>query len=187
MRPQKVENEILLDGLMSVLRSKGYDGASLNELASSTGLQKASLYHRFPGGKKEITMAVLDHVDEWLNMHVFAVLQQRDRLPEERLSSVLVNVKELYQAGEAICIIRALSMETGLALFGEKLKNSMNSWIDSFSVLGQDIGLNKNEADQKAVRVVVKIQGSLIVSKTLQSTKPFIDALKEIEMMYQGT
>jgi len=54
MRPQKVNNTELVKGLLNVFRSKGYDGASLNDLAVASGLQKASLYHRFPNGKKEI-------------------------------------------------------------------------------------------------------------------------------------
>ena len=48
MRPQKVQDTEMLQGLMAVLRSRGYDGASLKELSDSTGLKKASLYHRFP-------------------------------------------------------------------------------------------------------------------------------------------
>ena len=70
MRPQKVEDQALLLGLMAVLSAKGYDGASLNELAESSGLQKASLYHRFPAGKKEITSAVLNYVNEWVKKNI---------------------------------------------------------------------------------------------------------------------
>lgn len=49
---------------MSVIRSKGYDCSSLNDLVNSKGLQKASLYYGFPKGEKEITSVVLKYVDE---------------------------------------------------------------------------------------------------------------------------
>jgi Bacterial regulatory proteins, tetR family len=36
----------------------GFEGVSVKHLADATGLEKASLYYRCPGGKDEIVMAV---------------------------------------------------------------------------------------------------------------------------------
>ena len=56
MRPQKTLDEDVLAGLTEVFQSKGYEAASLQDLARATGLKKASLYHRFPGGKKQMAL-----------------------------------------------------------------------------------------------------------------------------------
>jgi len=63
MRPQKVIDSDILKGLTKVFRSKGYEGANLSELAQATNLKKASLYHRFPGGKQEMAVTVLTHIE----------------------------------------------------------------------------------------------------------------------------
>ena len=54
MRPQKVQDIEIIESLVKTFRSNGYEGTSLAELAKSTGLKKASLYHRFPDGKQEM-------------------------------------------------------------------------------------------------------------------------------------
>ena len=74
MRPQKINDSELLNKLFATIRQKGYDGTSLNELADLTGLKKASLYHRFPGGKKDMVKSVLDYADKGADTYVVKVL-----------------------------------------------------------------------------------------------------------------
>ena len=52
-RTAKVSDQELMERLAKVFRNYGYEGASMTVLAKVTGLQKASLYHRFPGGKQD--------------------------------------------------------------------------------------------------------------------------------------
>ena len=146
MRPKKIDNEALMKGLTSVIRSKGYDGSSLNELAAASGLQKASLYHRFPGGKEEITRTVLTNIHEWIDTHILRIIADSSRTIEDRLSIALENIKDFYQNGEAVCIIRALSLGSGLALFGNELKTSIESWIQAITNLGIDAGHESGKA-----------------------------------------
>jgi AcrR family transcriptional regulator len=184
MRPQKVENQILIDGLMSVLRAKGYDGASLNDLADASGLKKASLYHRFPEGKKEIVAAVLTYVNEWLEENIYNLLTNRLITPQERLKLVLNNINALYNNGEYSCVIRALSLDSSLEIFSEQIKKSMQLWITGFTGLGIDFGFSKEIANEKAYQVLMNIQGSLVVSKGLDSILIYQFALNSIEKLY---
>ncbi len=186
MRPQKVDDLEILQALMSVLRSKGYDGASLNELADASGLKKASLYHRYPGGKKEMAGAVLDYVAEWVDKYIYQVLVDPQRNPDDRLNEVLNNIRALYQEGEAICILRALSMDTGMALFGAQIAENMKEWIMGFTQLGLDLGLPKKEAHALAQKTLIDIQGSLVVAKGMEDTGVFQDTLKTIEQRYKS-
>ena len=170
---------------MSVLRKKGYEGSSLNQLAEAAGLKKASLYHRFPGGKKEITDAVLDFAEEWVQEHIYKLLSDSSIAPEDRLIQVLKIVSEdLYDHGHEMCLLRALSMDAGQGLFEKKIKGSMNTWIDGFTKLGRDFGYDEAQAAQKAVEVLVHIQGGLVVSESLGSVEPFQAVLKAIENLY---
>jgi len=170
---------------MSVLRKKGYEGSSLNQLAEAAGLKKASLYHRFPGGKKEITDAVLDFADEWVKEHVYELLSDSSITPKDRLNKVIKIINEdLYDYGHEMCLLRALSMDAGQGLFGNKIKGSMTTWIDAFTVLGIDFGYDKEIAVKKAVEVLVHIQGALVVSESLGSVAPFNEVLLAIENMY---
>ncbi len=184
MRPQKVTDQNLIEGLMSVIQSKGYDGSSLNDLANSTGLQKASLYHRFPKGKKEITSAVLTYVEQWVDINIVELLSDKEQKPNERLKIVIENIDNLYEGGEKICVLRALTMDNNLDLFGEQLKNIMTNWIIGFTNLGISFGLSEKEAKSKAEQTLILVQGSLIVSKAMSTLKPFQKTLISIKNMY---
>ncbi len=184
MRPQKVLDEEILIGLTKVFRSKGYEGASLQELAEATGLKKASLYHRFPNGKKEMAAAVLVHLGKWVEENVFQVLSDRNHPPKVRLRTGLFGIKTLYNNGKEVCIFRALSMQAGLALFEEQINKGMKQWIDAFNKIGLELGLSPSEAEKNALQTLVEIQGSLIVTKGLDDLDIFENMLKNIENRY---
>ncbi|MEM8848354.1 MAG: TetR/AcrR family transcriptional regulator [Bacteroidota bacterium] len=184
MRMVKVSDQDILGGLMSVFRSKGYDGASLNELAEATGLKKASLYHRFPGGKKEMTDAVLNYMDSMVNANIYGVLSNTSATTSERLEDVLSNIDEVYGGGKEVCLYRSLSMDTGMSFFGEKIEKGINQWLDAFTNLGEAMGKTNESATELAKQTFIEIQGSLVLSKAMNSTEPFQKALALIRKRY---
>ena len=184
MRPRTVEDTEMLQGLMQVLRSKGYDGASLSQLAAATGLKKASLYHRFPGGKKEMTEAVLSFVEQWINEYVVQVLTNPDLKPETRLKQTLKSIDELYESGNQLCLLRSLSTDSGLALFGAQISRCISIWEDAFIQLGISLSLDPIESKQLATQNLVEIQGSLIIAKSMQEPKVFAQTLNQIYQRY---
>ena len=52
-----VSDEVFLATALDLFRTYGFEGVSLKQLADATGLEKASLYYRYPGGKESIAMA----------------------------------------------------------------------------------------------------------------------------------
>ena len=84
MPAKKIDEAFLIDQLGKVFRIHGYEGASLSLIAEATGLKRASLYHRFPGGKEEMAEAVLTHVDDWFGSHILAPLSEPGK-PAARL------------------------------------------------------------------------------------------------------
>ena len=58
-------------------------------------------------------------------------------------------------------------------------------WIDAFTLLGMDFNFSEEIAASKALQVLVNIQGGLVVSESLGSTKPFQAILKSIENLYK--
>ena len=184
MRPQKVDDQQLMAGLLEVIRAKGFEGASMNDLAEATGLKKASLYHRFPGGKQEITEAVLNFTGAWSKEHILSVLTDQHTAPSERLTKVIGNIKALYRDGEAICILRSLTMDPSLPLFATQLQNSFQTWLSGFTQLGLDLGFGRGKAEQLARETVIKVQGSLVLSKALNDLNPFQQSLQQIEQAY---
>lgn len=185
MRPQKVQDEQMLDGLMSVLRSKGYDGASLNELAGAAGLKKASLYHRFPGGKQEMAEAVLDYLGAWVGRNIYQVLVDAAISTEQRLEEAISGIREIYGDGMEVCMYRSLSLDAGIALFGEQIREGIGQWTEGFKRFGIEKGMSKEEAEANADHTFIDIQGSLVLSKATGNKEHFTSALERIRKRYE--
>lgn len=184
MRPQKVLELEILSGLAKVFRAKGYDGASLAELAAATGLKKASLYHRFPGGKQEMAAAVLEHIDAWVATHIFKELLDASKSGKDRLLHGLEAIRTLYDKGNEICIFRALSMKSGLELFEDQIAHGMKAWINAFVEVGIALGLTPTQSHNSAVQTLIEIQGALLVTKGMDDIGIFENTLKHIEERY---
>ncbi len=174
----------MIAGLTKVFRDKGYEGASLNDLADVTGLKKASLYHRFPNGKQEMAESVLSTVDQWVDDNIFLPLMDENQPAKMRLTEALKNIGILYNGGESMCVLRAFSMHSGLSLFEQQIKSGMEKWISAFNALGISLQLTSIQSHQNAVQTLIELQGSLIVTRGLADTNIFERTLKNIEKRY---
>lgn len=184
MRPQKIDDARLIEGLMSVLQSKGFEGASLNDLAQATGLQKASLYHRFPGGKNEIAIMVLGFVYAWIKDNIYLVLTEKGVAPVTKLQRAIQHIRHLYQNGEKSCILNALSLDSGLVVLGDEISKAMQLWIDAFTALGIEQGFTTAQARAKARQSLILVQGSLVLAKGLGDPTHFHKALADLKLLF---
>ena len=184
MRPQKVLDKDIVANLVDVFRSKGYDGASLSDLAEKTGLKKASLYHRFPDGKQGMAVAVMNHLGKRAEEKVFSSLRDESISPVQRLANGLDNIRYIYTGGKDACILRAFSLGSGLELFGKQIESGMIEWVEAFKSLGKALGFSNTLAQQYAIKTLLEIQGSLVVSKGLNDLSIFEQTLKDIELRY---
>ncbi|MBC8152842.1 MAG: TetR/AcrR family transcriptional regulator [Bacteroidetes bacterium] len=181
MASVKVTDDVVIEQLLSVFRTVGYDGASMAQLAEATGLQKASLYHRFPNGKQAMAGAVLDYIDQSSQIDVVAVLLNTTLPPAQRLKTVLAAINDLYDGGQLSCVLRALSLGSAAEMFRSQIAGIFTGWINGFTRLALDLGRSEPEASQLAQNVVVGVQGALILAQTLQQPAVFGQTLARID------
>ncbi|MCK0162102.1 TetR/AcrR family transcriptional regulator [Allomuricauda sp. F6463D] len=184
MRPQKIEEEEMLNRFAKLFKSKGYEGTSLAELAEVTGLKKASLYHRFPKGKQEMAQAVLLNINNWVEKNIFNTLTNQSLPAEERLKNGLLSIQQLYNNGNSSCLLQAFSTQSRLEIINQLIHESMSHWVDTFTSVGIAFDLTQAVAKEKAIQVLIDIQGSLIVSKGFNNPNIFMNTLKNIETIY---
>ena len=67
--------EDILDAAAQVIRKKGFNGASMADIAQACNLQKASLYHHV-ASKQEILLALLDRAIDMLTERIAPLVTQ---------------------------------------------------------------------------------------------------------------
>lgn len=187
-RTTQVSKETLIDSFAAVFRRHGFEGASMSELSKEAGLQKASLYHRFPGGKEEMAMAVLDRVDHIIEENIIIPLHDPDIAPEEKTDIFIRSMEAIYNGGCNSCLFNVLSYPTtDKSPFSDTIKKAFETLGSTLSHLLQEYGAVPQEADKKAQTILMLIQGSLVLSRGIDSTVPFQDAMLLIENIIKET
>ena len=183
MAKYKYSQDEVVEGLMEVFRRVGYDGASLEELAKATGLKKSSLYHRFPKGKRQMAAEVLRFAGQWVKENITDILK-RDSDPQQRLKLALRGIDKLYSGGRSACLLRALSLDTGMDLLSRLINDAFDDLIQGFSKLARDQGYTKEESIHLAEDVIIRIQGALIVGRGTGDEKIFRRILEKTQELF---
>jgi TetR/AcrR family transcriptional regulator, lmrAB and yxaGH operons repressor len=178
MRPAKISNNKLYRELADVFRRKGYDGASYADLMKATGLVKASLYHRFPGGKEEMVDAILSEVDREFSEYVVKPTFESGP-PLERARKMARRLREFYHSGQQWCLLDTLTLADSPST-RQHARRSMEYWIDAFARVGRDAGLSSAIAKRRAEAAVAGIEGALVVSRVLGDRGPFLRSLASL-------
>ncbi|MBN2815343.1 MAG: TetR/AcrR family transcriptional regulator [Campylobacterales bacterium] len=183
-RTSSISKEMLVTSLAVVFRRHGYEGASMAELSKETGLQKASLYHRFPGGKEEMANAVLDYVNNVVEENIVKPLDNPEITPSEKTAILIKNLEIIYNGGNNSCLYNVLSYPVSeKSPFADTIKRAFNTLSTTISKLLQEYGVDVESADAKASTILMLLQGSLVLCRGTDSTKPFEDAIQQIKNM----
>lgn len=180
MATHKVPEEEILDSLTGLFRDYGYDGTSLSRVMEATGLAKASLYHRFTGGKEEMGIAVMDRVSEEFVSGILAPLTGAGE-PGERIRETGRRLWEFYGGGRKACLLDTLTVSRGSAAIAERAKDSLGVWIASFARFAEESGgMPSDMARRRAQDAIAAIEGGLIVARVSGDNGPFLRAIDQL-------
>ena len=172
-----VSDEVFLAITLDLFRTYGFEGVSLKQLADATGLEKASLYYRYPGGKDSIAMAAAGEAVRWLQTNVFDPLAGSGP-PRKRVSFVAEKLREFYAGGSKACVMDVLSIRGGSEDLQLSLKAAMQAFRDAFAQIAKESGHGSAAARSKAEEAIVRLEGSLILARVLGDTACFDRVLK---------
>lgn len=105
----------ILQAAAQIFRQKGYDAASMQDIADAVGLQKASLYHHVDS-KQDILLALLDHALDLLIADMQAVLASDLPADEKLLAAMRAYVDRLTSEADlaAVLLLEYRSLEPRL-------------------------------------------------------------------------
>ena len=185
-RPKSVDEDALLSRLEGVFRDVGYEAATLAALSKASGLQRASLYHRFPRGKAQMAEEVLSAALQCFTRAIIAPLLAAGE-PEKRLGIAAANLDRYYAGGRKACLLNLFaSPEIGGGPFQEAIRGAFQSLMSAFAKLARDAGAPASDARRRAERATMLLHGSLVLSRGFGDRAPFERFLKELKLELLG-
>ena len=174
-----LSKEEVLDLLLNTFRDRGYEGSSLAELSTATGLGKSSLYHYFPGGKADMAEQVLAHMDRQLATSVFEPLRSA-RTPAKKLELMLDALDAFYEGGRKACLLERLCASVDRTRFRRPLRQAFTGWMDAVEAICLEAGFSDAVARVRAEDLVVRVEGALIVCSGTDDYSVFARTIRDL-------
>jgi TetR/AcrR family transcriptional regulator, lmrAB and yxaGH operons repressor len=184
--PRLITEDLLLERLTDVFRSVGFDGASLNDLAAATGLQKSSLYHRFPGGKEQMATEVIERLGNNSVTGALASLDA-DGPIRERVEQVGRALTVFYEAGAKSCLLDTMSVGDTGSDISSALAAAASGWITAFERVAASTGVHPSVAMARAQDAIAAIEGALVLARVTNDRRPFARAIERLPDSLLGT
>nr|AFV52128.1 TetR-like transcriptional regulator [Streptoalloteichus sp. ATCC 53650] len=183
-RPPSVHDDELYDRLAEVFRTAGYEGASLNALAESAGLKRASLYHRFPDGKAQMAEAVLERVHRLFDGLLKPMRTDTDARAGVTRSAELIS--EFYGGGLLSCVLDTLPLSGAPERVRRRAGAVADVWISAMAEVARRAG--RAEADARAVAedAFAQVEGGLVYGRLFGDGGPFERALTRLPDLLLG-
>jgi AcrR family transcriptional regulator len=169
----------LIEQLSAVFERNGYAGATLSQLAAATGLSKSSLYHHFPGGKREMAQALLRHAVAEVEVLAFSCLQGPER-PTTRLAAFLEGFSRYVEDGAGHCLLAVLAQGGARTELGDEIAAQVGDWTRLLTKTLEESGVKPKRARRLAGDLLDQLYGSLTVGKMLNDPDHFRRTVKRI-------
>ncbi|MBF6173939.1 TetR/AcrR family transcriptional regulator [Nocardia blacklockiae] len=174
-RPPSIDEPALLGQLVSVFRDKGFVGAALTDLTQASGLQRASLYHRYPGGKEQMAEAVLDQVGERFRWILAPLAEDED--VERGVCETADRLGDFYGAGTLACVLESMTLGGAPQSVRDHARSLAQAWIDAMAHASRRAGHSPAEAKRAAREAFLRIEGALVLARVTGDTDAFIETL----------
>ncbi|WP_374762835.1 TetR/AcrR family transcriptional regulator [Yunchengibacter salinarum] len=172
----------LAELLTPVFCEHGYEGASLARLSAAAGLKKASLYHHYPDGKRDMARHVLAHAGARLNTLVLLPLDDGGPA-QDRIIRSIEGARTYYGGDVPVCLMNTLMMGEGRALFAPAIRATVAAWIRALTGALVDVGRPAERAPEEARRVLERVQGALVLCRVEGSRRPLDDTLDDLKRL----
>jgi AcrR family transcriptional regulator len=169
----------LLSLLAEVFRAHGYEGATLSLISEATGLGKGSLYHFFPGGKQQMAAEVLDEIDNWFEVNIFAPLRSSDDAAPA-IAAMIKAVDGYFRSGQRVCLVGVIALGASRDMFALQVQGYFKRWNEALSRLLARSGLSARTARQRSADALLTIQGALVLARALDNPGIFARALADL-------
>jgi TetR/AcrR family transcriptional repressor of lmrAB and yxaGH operons len=179
MAVRRVDEATMIEGLTALFRAGGFEGTSLADIAVATGLQKSSLYHRFPGGKAQMAADVATAVAGRFAGEVLAPLTG-DEPPEARIRSVGDRLRAFYADGERSCLLDVLSIGMPGPAAAAGLAAAAAGWTAAFAAVAREAGADAETATARAQDAIGAIEGALVLARATGDRRPFDRAIERL-------
>jgi TetR/AcrR family transcriptional regulator, lmrAB and yxaGH operons repressor len=178
-RKRRDGRALLLLGARQLLAEKGYAGMELRDVAERGNAPRGSIYHHFPGGKRQLAAEAAQLEGEEIRALIERSLEERglrgtlERFGEIFRRRVVDHPERIGCPVAAAALARPEDPELAAAATA-----AFRSWERPIAAALLDEGTDRGDAETFAGLVVSTVEGALIRARAAGSTDPLDSAIE---------
>ena len=160
--------------------SRGLNATSFSDVLADSGAPRGSIYHHFPGGKKQLAEDAIGWTSEQIVGHLRAC-------PADTPDGVLGWFIELWRqsvrgsGGSAGCPVAGVAVDTGAAdELTRAARVAFASWAGTLAEQLAAVGVPAARARSIAVTALAAMEGALILCRAERSGEPLERVAEEL-------
>lgn len=177
-RKRRDGRALLLNGARRLLAEKGYAGMELRDVAERGKAPRGSIYHHFPGGKRQLAIEAAQLEGEEIRALIERSLEEHglrgtlERFGEIFRRRVVDHPERIGCPVAAAALARPEDPELATAATA-----AFQSWEKPIAAALLDEGVGRAAAENFAGLVVSTVEGALIRARAAGSTEPLDSAI----------
>jgi TetR/AcrR family transcriptional regulator, lmrAB and yxaGH operons repressor len=161
--------------------SRGLSGTSFSDVLANSGAPRGSIYHHFPGGKKQLAEDAIS----WISDQVLAHLRA---CPADTAAGVLAWFIDLWRqsvlasGGSSGCPVAGVVIDTGTTADGliDAASAAFSSWTTLLAGQLPAAGVPAHRAGPIATATLAGMEGALILCRAERSSQPLEITAQEL-------
>ena len=160
--------------------SRGLSATSFSDVLADSGAPRGSIYHHFPGGKKQLAQDAISWTSEQVRTHLRAC-------PADTAPGVLAWFIDLWRqsvqvsGGSAGCPVAGVAIDTAAAddLIGAA-RAAFSEWAALLASQLQTAGVPARRAGPIATTALAAMEGALILCRAERGSEPLETTAQEL-------
>lgn len=179
--------QFIIEKTASIFNKKGYVGTYLSDITNATGLTKGSIYGNFKD-KNEVALEAFRYNYAFQSEGINDKIKREQRSADKLfafLNHYKVEYKIIFENGGCAILNTAIDADDGNHILKDEVIKSIKNWITRIADILDD-GIQKKELKKVntmefATRMVALIEGSIMLSKTLNQSSILLKNIEYIE------
>lgn len=174
--------ERLLNGARKLLAEKGYAGMELRDVAERGKAPRGSIYHHFPGGKRQLAVEAAELEGTEIKALIESSLEQRGLAETLTMFGEIFRRRVKDQPEHLGCPVAAAALarpeDPELAAAATK---AFQSWEAPIAAALREEGVAAGDAETFAGLVVSTVEGALIRARAAADQAPLDSAVEGLQ------
>ena len=168
-----------------LVREQGARATSIDDVLAHSGAPRGSVYHHFPGGRRQLLSEAIDYAGEFVAARIECAadaLEMLDLLLNDYREQL---IRSDFRAG---CPVVAVAVEAGdpESDLYEHAGAAFGRWQELLAQRLVAQGVSAARAGELAVLVIASIEGALVMARARRDTEPLDNVHSQLRTLLRA-